>query len=191
MFEDCVSIWASLDGLINHFLIRMPQWIIHPSSHLLKHWGDSLKFIWSQFLCFRYLSQRQKTKCLIPLHCCSVDILHCSKRWPIANKWQYCTKCSSLQRENNPPNIWCITHSITGSLPLCFCLIVSLQVETCSTQNLYTFDAVFSDFSHCLTHFRVTNLWTGCSCSSLQGGLRTLYIDLHHLTLRNDPMTTW
>lgn len=101
-----------LDGLINHFLIRMPL-NNSPLQHLLKA-TQFKKCIWSRLHCLQYLSQRHKTKCLIPSHCCGGDLLHCSKRRRRTGDGERRTNFSSFQRKTSE----CLT---------CFCCFTQRQ----------------------------------------------------------------
>lgn len=60
-----------------------------------------------------------------------------------------------------------ISHCVFSSLFLSYCFFASANLLNKKSLCLYinvqitTSDAVFSNFLHCLTHFRVTVLWTG------------------------------
>lgn len=161
-----------------------------PLKRLLKHWDDTVLNLFGLSSSASNIYHRdRKLNVWFLYHCCSGDILHCSKWWPIANKWQYCTKCSSFQRKNNLQTFNILHHS----LGLCLC--VSFSNANLLNPKVYReLPLICFDFSRCPTHCGVTDdLFTGGLCASPQDGLRSLYIDLHQLTLRNDPpaQTAW
>lgn len=112
-------------GLINQFLIRMPQWIIHPTN-IFWSTGVTVLNVFGLSSTASNIYQRDRKLNVWFLYTVAV-MIYCiavkDGQWPM---WHYCTKCSSIQRKNNLP-----TFDILLNQSLRLFLFVSVLLFLC------------------------------------------------------------